>query len=187
MHDIYIIDSPDSSKIFTLINIAIVFSNLLLGILINFFLFKKRRAEDRIYNSSFKLYETLVLNEIGNIFAMFSKVHELFNETIEIVISPNIDTRTSIQDKISSLYHIQEKFTNQIKSPIKFFSIELYSELNNDFEIFFNETTIKFTRLAIHDEQKKNDFSKAREEFLELKEKNLEKINNTLKKYLPNP
>lgn len=179
----YLTPNPAMTDVSYYVSILSAILNLLIIFVINFLLFNKRRKNERYYLNNSKIFDRYVTPQYDAIIEIFQQYKSHFS-ILSLEYHDNIQIEKSkIQAKIEELYTQQRNFQNNSEGQIKLYSIELYNELNEVLERYFDESTIIFSKLYHVDST--NVIKKLNQEFNSLNDDFYKLIRGTIQRYYP--
>lgn len=146
--------APQSNYSFLILNTLILLSNLLFAVLLNVYLFKKRRKDDREYNNSYDFYQKLIIENISNYIMptkQFEKIINVEFNYIQQFSKEKKDHRPVIEWATNQIDRVYDAFTLDLMPIAKCYSDDFSNKLSEEFERLYDKVTIYATQASIGD------------------------------------
>ena len=172
---------PDGFNIFTLVNIIILIINLLVVLILNFYLFKRRRREDRFYQLESSLYKDLIIGNLKNFLRHSRQVEKILFEIIKS--TEKSETRVKfIQEKFTEVEHTQDTFYAEELEVISAYKEELAINVKVETISFYDEVSRLWANMMTDESPDNQTLIK---KFDEIRKLYYKKIITLVKQYQP--
>lgn len=120
-------------------NLCILIANFIVVFFLNFFVFYRRRKNERMFQSNYDFYQKLVINKIDELFQFFVGMETILKDaSINCKEFSDDETRRYIENGCHKIDDIFESFKRETIPIIGFYSNDLLQIINREFDVFYN-------------------------------------------------
>lgn len=169
----------------TIVHMSLIFINVIVTVIINFFSFGRRRRNERNYQTNYDFYQKLVVDNITKLIGLTKSFGMLVNNLFEEVsgVSGKDDIRSIVEKACNDLDKEYDSFCSEILPVIKCYRPKFEEELSNSSEKLYDSTVIIITRITQSNNSTNQPILWAK--FIQKKDSYLSDLFNLVEKYKP--